>query len=70
MPDLDLIKQEEQGVRDRRGRFARGRSGNPAGHPVAARRGGRGADPQARRSMADAMPFLSAAQSVTVLVSR
>jgi N-acyl-D-aspartate/D-glutamate deacylase len=33
MPDLDLIKQEEQGVRDRRGRFARGRSGNPAGRP-------------------------------------
>jgi hypothetical protein len=30
MPDLDLIKQMEQGVRDRRGRFARGRSGNPA----------------------------------------
>ena len=24
MPDLDLIKQVEQGVRDRRGRFARG----------------------------------------------
>jgi Family of unknown function (DUF5681) len=33
MPDLDLIKQEEQGVRDRRGRFTRGRSGNPAGRP-------------------------------------
>ena len=33
MPDLDLIKQEEQGRRDRRGRFARGRSGNPAGRP-------------------------------------
>ncbi len=30
MPDLDQIKQAEQGVRDRRGRFARGRSGNPA----------------------------------------
>jgi len=27
MPDLDLIKQAEQEVRDRRGRFARGRSG-------------------------------------------
>jgi len=27
-PDLDLIKQGEQGVRDRRGRFARGRSGS------------------------------------------
>src|SRR5882762_470713 len=33
MPDLDLIKQAEQGVRDRRGRFAKGRSGNPAGRP-------------------------------------
>jgi len=37
MPDLDLIKQDEQGVRDRRGRFARGRSGNPpAGRAAAA----------------------------------
>ena len=27
MPDLDLIKQGEQGVRDRRRRFARGRFG-------------------------------------------
>jgi len=26
MPDLDLIKQGEQGLRDRRGRFPRGRS--------------------------------------------
>jgi len=26
MPDLDLIKQGEQGVRDGRGRFARDRS--------------------------------------------
>src|SRR5712671_4610983 len=33
MPDLDLIKQGEQGAWDRRGRFARGRSGNPAGRP-------------------------------------
>jgi hypothetical protein len=33
MPDLDLIKQGEQGVRNRRGRLARGRSGNPAGRP-------------------------------------
>jgi hypothetical protein len=33
MPDLDLIKQGEQGVRDRCGRFAGGRSGNPAGRP-------------------------------------
>jgi len=30
MPDLDQIKQGEQGVGDRGGRFARGRSGNPA----------------------------------------
>jgi len=29
MPDLDQIKQVEQGVRDWRGRFARVRSGNP-----------------------------------------
>src|SRR6266851_1630187 len=36
MPDLDLIKQGEQGVRDRRGRFARGRSGNPAGRVLLA----------------------------------
>jgi hypothetical protein len=33
MPDLDQKKQEEQGARDPRGRFARGRSGNPAGRP-------------------------------------
>jgi hypothetical protein len=54
MPDLDQIKQEEQGARDQRGRFARGRSGNPAGRaaaataskprcPAIARRRGRGA---------------------------
>jgi hypothetical protein len=30
-PDLDQIKQGEQGARDRGGRFAKGRSGNPAG---------------------------------------
>jgi hypothetical protein len=36
MPDLDQIKQGEQGLRDRNGRFARGRSGNPAGQPRAA----------------------------------
>ena len=30
VPDLDLINQGEQGVRDRRERFATGRSGNPA----------------------------------------
>ena len=29
MPDLDQIKQGELGARDRRVRFARGRSGNP-----------------------------------------
>jgi hypothetical protein len=33
LPDLDLIKQEKQGARDGRGRFARGFSGNPAGRP-------------------------------------
>jgi hypothetical protein len=33
MPDLDLIKQDEQAVRDRRERFAAGRSGNLAGRP-------------------------------------
>jgi hypothetical protein len=33
MPDLDLIKQEKQGARDRRARFAKGRSGNPDGGP-------------------------------------
>ena len=33
MPDLDQMKQGEQGVWDPRGRFARGRSGNPAGRP-------------------------------------
>jgi hypothetical protein len=37
MPDLDQIKQGEQGVRDRRGRFARGRSANPAGRRVGCR---------------------------------
>jgi Family of unknown function (DUF5681) len=33
MPDLDQIKQGEQEPRDRGGRFAKGRSGNPAGRP-------------------------------------
>src|SRR5580700_6729291 len=33
MPDLDQIKQEKQGARDRCGRFSKGRSGNPAGRP-------------------------------------
>jgi hypothetical protein len=33
MPDLNLIKQVKQGMRDRRGRFAKGQSGNPAGRP-------------------------------------
>jgi hypothetical protein len=36
MPDLDQIKQAEQGARDRRGRFARGQSGNPEGRAAAA----------------------------------
>ena len=37
MPDLDLIKQGEQGVRDRRGRLARaGRAISPAGRAAAA----------------------------------
>jgi len=30
MPDLDRIKQEKQGARDWRGRFAKSCSGNPA----------------------------------------
>jgi hypothetical protein len=30
MPDLGQIKQGERGVRDRRGRFVKGRPGNPA----------------------------------------
>jgi hypothetical protein len=33
MPDLDQIKQAEQEARDRRGRLAKDRSGNPAGQP-------------------------------------
>jgi hypothetical protein len=33
MPDLDQIKQGEQGARDRRGRFANGQSGDAAGRP-------------------------------------
>jgi hypothetical protein len=33
MPDLDQIKQGKHGARDRRGRFAEGWSGNPAGRP-------------------------------------
>jgi len=33
VPDLDEIKQGEQEARDRRRRFAKGRSGNPAGRP-------------------------------------
>lgn len=33
IPDLDQIKQGKQEVRHRRGRFAKGRSGNPAGRP-------------------------------------
>jgi Family of unknown function (DUF5681) len=33
MPDLDQIKQAEQGARDGRWRFSKGWSGNPAGRP-------------------------------------
>src|SRR5258708_34087285 len=33
MPDLDQIKQGQQGARDPGGRFAKGRAGNPAGRP-------------------------------------
>jgi hypothetical protein len=33
MPDLDQIKQGEQGVRDRRRRFAKDGSRNRAGRP-------------------------------------
>jgi hypothetical protein len=33
MPDLDQIKQVKEGMRDGRGRFAKGRSGNSAGRP-------------------------------------
>ncbi len=33
MPDLDQIKQGEQEVRNRRGRFPKGRSGHPGGRP-------------------------------------
>jgi hypothetical protein len=33
MPDLDQIKQAEQGARERPGRFVRGRPGNPARRP-------------------------------------
>ena len=39
MPDLDQIKQEKQGSRDPRGRFSKGRSGNPAGRPRGCRDG-------------------------------
>jgi len=37
-PDLDLIKQAEQGARDRRGRFVKSRSGNPVRPAVRLRR--------------------------------
>jgi hypothetical protein len=37
MPDLDQIKQAEQGVRDRRAVSPGGRSGNPVGRRVGCR---------------------------------
>jgi hypothetical protein len=37
MPDLDQIKQGEQGARDRCGRFAKGRLGNPAARRTGSR---------------------------------
>jgi hypothetical protein len=37
MPDLDQIKQGEQGARDRRGRFAKGRSGDHSGRRIGSR---------------------------------
>jgi hypothetical protein len=47
MPDLDLIKQGEQGVRDRRGWFAKGRSDTnvSAGRVAAATKSTALADP-------------------------
>ena len=63
MPDLDQIKQAEEGARDQRGRFARGRPGNPAGRAAAATTStallageGEGADPQGRRGGARRRP--------------
>ncbi len=62
MPDLDQIKQEEQGVTGPARAVRQGRSGNPAGRPrglprprqprcpFAARRRGRGTYPQSRRT--------------------
>ena len=37
MPDLNQIKQGEQGARDRRGRFAKGRSGDHSGRRIGSR---------------------------------
>jgi hypothetical protein len=37
MPDLDQIEQAEQGARDRRGRFSKGRRANPTGRPCGCR---------------------------------
>ena len=66
MPDLDQIKQEEQGARDQRGRFARGRSGNPAARLPRPRQNraarlllageGEARDPQSRRASARRRP--------------
>jgi hypothetical protein len=54
MPDLDLIKQAKQGARDRRGRFPKGRSGNPAGRPLT--RKSRRAGARRRRGGITAVP--------------
>jgi hypothetical protein len=41
MPDLDLIKQAEQGARDERGRSGEGRSGHRAWQPRTSANGNR-----------------------------
>jgi len=57
MPDLDLIKQGEQGVRDRRGRFARAdRAIPPASRAAAATVNRAGlCSPATRRRLAEAV---------------
>jgi hypothetical protein len=52
MPDLNQIKQGEQGARDRGGRFARGRSGNPAGRAGGSPGAGRAIPPAGRAAAA------------------